>query len=52
MRAYEFLLLELTDKVKNLLQTRYQQEHPELDSGHIRQYIDKWDSILMGLINI
>lgn len=43
MRAFEFILLELTDKVKNLLQTKFEQEKPKYDPGHIRQYIDKWD---------
>ena len=43
MRAYEFLLLELTDKVKNLLRDRYQQENPQLQSNIIDEYLNKWD---------
>ena len=43
MRLYEFILFELTDKVKNLLQSRYEQENPDIDPAEIRQNIDKWD---------
>ena len=43
MRAREFLLLELTDKVKNLLRDRYQQENPNLQINIIDEYLNKWD---------
>lgn len=48
MRAFE-LLLELTDKVKNLLHDRYTKENPDVDPNTISQYLDKWDQYISGL---
>lgn len=49
MRLYEFILFELTDKVKNLLQTRYEAENPDTDPNEIRQNIDKWDQYVNSI---
>lgn len=43
MRAWEFVILEVSDKIKQQVAVRFKQENPKLTDQQINYYLDRWD---------
>jgi hypothetical protein len=43
MRSWEFTLLEISDKIKQLVSNRWKSQDPNLTDDNIKYYLDRWD---------